>query len=353
MSSENTEIRSAHRNKFSASSHQRSPLVERDYHEIVIELLLALKGTRSSMELSKALGYKYNQFKRWETGEKQLRWDEFCMLCESLEISIQNVLLNVFQYSESDPKLFLSHLYSNKYPLISVDELSKQLHRHPSAIRRYVDGEIFPDLEFVLAFMNLDSNRLGTFIRAILPPNTGESLRSRFEKEKNQLITEASNPLAAAIEGWLITQGYLELEKHDPAYIAQRVGCSSEEVTQILASLQQARTVKQNENGKFLPTYEKMDMSGMDIELMMQFFKYWYDRATQHYAKVPFAHRGPVRGAGGCRVVAVSQRVSNEINQVILRADAEIRALVDSIPDSEPRDDVRVILLKAFSSQDF
>jgi hypothetical protein len=323
------------------------------YPDIVTELLLALKGSRSSIEISKAMGYKYNQVKRWETGEKQLRWDEFCLLCSTIEIPIYDALIGTFQYYQPDPRGFLNHLYSNKYPLLSIEELSKLLHRHPSAIRRYVDGEIFPDLEFVLAFMDLDVNRLGSFILSLLPPGEGASLRARFTDELDRMKIEAMNPLAAAVQGWLMSHEYLALNSHDSSYIAMRVGSTNEEVGEILEKMTQRGAVIRLENGKFAPNHHKIEMSGIDLQLLVQFFKFWTDRAANHYAQEPFVHKGTVHGVGACRVIPVSRRLSQEINQIVLRADAQIRSLLDKAPQDEPIDDVRVILMKTFSSRDF
>lgn len=352
-STEKSQTQSSPAEDFLFSPNHGAPKYQSQYPEIVSELLAALIGSRSTIEVSRAMGYKYNQVKRWESGEKHLRWDEFCNLCVALNIPISQALTYTFQYDHPDPHKILGHLYSNKYPLLSIDELSNRLHRHPSAIRRYIDGEIFPDLEFILAFMDLDANRLGSFILLLLPPGEGAPLRARFAEEYNRVKAEAMAPLASAMQGWLVSQEYRALEKHDSSFIAQRVGTSSQEVDEIFRKMTQVGTVIQLENGKFVPNYEKIDMSGMDLQLLIQFFKFWCDRAAQHYAKVPFEHKGSVRGSGACRVIPVSQRLSLEINQIMLRADAEIRALLDKAPEDEPLDDVRIILMKAFSSQDF
>jgi hypothetical protein len=121
-----------------------------------------------------------------------------------------------------------------------------------------------------------------------------------------------------------------------------------------------AGTVIRHEDGKLTVDYNTIVMTGLDPELLNKFFNFWYHRAALHYTKGPLIHRGPVRGASSCRVVAVSKKTSQEINEIIVRADAEIRAAiakyeksVDSGAEPDTRDDVRVILLKTFSTQDF
>ena len=321
-----------------------------NYPYIVAELLLALRGSRSSAELSKSAGYKFNQVNRWETGEKHLRWDEFCGYCHVLDIPLPQILSNIFHYDKPDPKEFLGHLYSLKFPFHSIAALAERLHRHPSAVRRYLDGEIYPDLEFVLAFMDLDATRLSNFISAILPSDSSSPLRTQFEKDVKVAISESQHPIAAAIEAWLKSLEYQKLEAHDDAFLADRAGCSPQTVQQTLSSMLKVGTVVQDEKLKFKPTYNTIDISGVSPKDLANLFKYWHERMVRFYSKGDFSHRGPVRTRGGVRIAPVSQKTSQQINEILLRTSSEIQMTLENGDDDF--DDVRVIIWGSMSTLD-
>lgn len=322
-----------------------------NYQAIVSEILLSLRGGRSSAELSKLLGYQYNQVNRWETGEKQLRWDEFCHYCQTLNIPITKILADIFQYSQPDPLGFLAHLSANQFPIYSIQSLADKLHRHPSAIRRYLDGSIFPDLELVLAFIDLDTNRLAYFLSAIFPTTYSSKLREEIEASLKLAQAESENPIAAGIEGWIATEAYKALEKHSDEFIAERVGITAAEVQNILPKMLKAGTLIRTANGKLAVNYDTINMMGTSSKSFNRFRRYWTQRAALRYKDDCYVDRGPVPGKGSCRVVAISQETSHEINEIILRADAEIRMAIAR--GKESYDDVRVIVMNSFSTLDF
>lgn len=300
------------------------------------------------------MGYKYNQVKRWETGEKQLRWDEFCTFCDALEVPFAQHLWSVFNFQRPNPHEFLSHLYSVRLSHYSIDQLSEKLHRHHSAIRRYLDGEIYPELEFVLAMMDLDRQLLGRFVLAVLPKDYQSPLRDRLESDLVRLDAEMETPLAAAIESWFATESYRQLRQHDDGWIAQRVGADVKEVSQILAKMLQVGTVTKTQENKYVRTYRSMDANGADLKLLLKFFQFWFNRASSHYGKDEVISNGPVRGVGFCRVAAVTEQASQQINEILVRASTEIATLLETQANDEDLcNDVRVIVLKTLSTQDF
>lgn len=322
-----------------------------NYQSVVSELLLALRGKRKTAELSKALGFKYNKVHRWESGEKQLRWDEFCNYCKILDIPISKILRDIFKFDQPDPLKFLKHLYENRFPRYTVQSLSEQMHRHPSAIRRYLDGETFPDLEFVLAFIDSDVNRLSVFLSSLLPANSDSPLRAKVDLEFKKMNSLGEYPMAAAIEMWLVTKDYLALPRHDSSFIANRVGSSAQQVDHILELMLSSETVKRLDNGKYAPTFHAIETAGIDAKLICKMFHHWHSQAAHFYTKGSFDFQGSAPCRGAMRVAPVSREVSQKINEVIVRTEAEIRDILEKGPESY--DDVRVILLGTFSTLDF
>jgi len=299
-------------------------MMSKNYQQTVLQLLLGIRRDRSTMALSRAMGYNYNQVKRWENGEKQLRWDEFCEYCSVLQIPLSQTLLQIFQYDQADPRGFLVHLYANKFPLYSIRVLAKKLHRHASAVRRYLHQEVFPDLEFVLTMIDLDTNELSKFISSLLKQDAGPS---------------GELPLLAAVHGWLQSDRYQALDHHQSGFLAKCIGCSVTEVDDILRRMVAVQLIAQTPNGKFQITQKILPTLAGNSSLQSKTFQYWLERAALHSS---------ASGPTSCQVIPASRETVRMINDILLRADFEIRLALEK--STGPYEDVRVILLKTFST---
>jgi hypothetical protein len=303
------------------------------YQEIVIHLLLALRGERSSIELSKAMGYSYNQVKRWESGEKQLRWNEFIHYCSILNIPILQILRELFQYQNADPQEFLSFLYSSKFRFYQTKVLAKKLNRHVSAMRRYLRGDVSPDLEFVLAFMDLEPGILEKFLKMLAPQLvadlTAQSLKEVGSQNPSQGFDKIA-PLSAAIHAWLRSESYksLSTQQSQSEFLAQRVGCSVADVDQLLSHMLKNHTVELTADGKYVP---------IGKTIAVQDSGFWFERAA--------AEANSFQGITDCQIVAASNVTLEKINEILLQAESKIRTLLEE--NRGPSENVRVILLKA------
>ncbi len=292
------------------------------YQEIVTHLLLALRGDRSTIELSKAMGYSYNQVKRWESGEKQLRWNEFIPYCEILNIPILEILRDLFQYKNADPQEFLNFLYGSKFRFYQTKVLAKKLNRHVSALRRYLRGDVSPDLEFVLAFMDLEPGVLPKFLSVLVPGfmmDGFQSVDQNFDKIA---------PLSAAVHAWLRSDSYQSLSTHQSEFLAQRVGCTVKDVEMLLSHMVKNRSVELTEDGKYVP---------IGKAIAIQDSGFWFERAAME--------ANSFEGITDCRIVAASNVTLEKINEVLLQAESKIRTLLEE--NRGPSENVRVILLKA------
>lgn len=319
-----------------------------NFSAIVSELVVALRQERSSAEVSRAMGYNYNKVHRWEIGTKQLRWDEFCDYCDVLEVPLAEVISRHFVFFWTDLRKFPNFLYTVKYSYHSVDSLAEKLHRHPSAIKRYLDGDVFPELEFILAFINLETLRIQRFILDLLPPDYKSPLRRKFEGYLQSADLVWNDPLAIVVREWLYASSYRELKEHDDKFIARRIGTSAKEVRSILRGMLQAGLVRRDENGKFSDTGLMLNQSGGWTKSLFEFYRFWYDRVAQKYAKgVESRREGNINGF---KFLSVSREKSLKIHEVLSRAEAEIRGIAQG--DCEQDDDVRVVFFGSLSTMD-
>lgn len=322
-----------------------------DSTRIKTALLNSMLSGRSSRELSYRLGFSYNQVRRWEIGEKQLRWDEFADLCEVLGLPLAQALERVFHYQPDEAGEltgFVGHLRTF-FPLESVEGLAAKLHCHPSALKRYLKGEIFPDLAFVLAFMDLNRSLLARFVASLVPQGLAE-FPEELRAELSRCEAEAAMPLAAAVEAALAVEDYQRLAAHDPRVVAHHAGCTPEEAEQAIQALFARGNIIRKPDGKFFPNYQTVNTHGMSSEEICRMLRYWSERGAMRFAGDVPASSGEVRSLICYRVAPASRTAMQRINEVLGRANAEILSILEG--DTEPPVAVRALLLHAFNAND-
>ena len=61
-----------------------------DYHKLVRLLLKDLRGTATQKQMSSRLGYSYNQWHKWESGQKRLMWNNLEVIASELKLNLDH-----------------------------------------------------------------------------------------------------------------------------------------------------------------------------------------------------------------------------------------------------------------------
>ncbi len=324
-----------------------------NYANIKKQLLLALRGELSAKALSVKLGFSFNQVHRWESGEKQLRWDEFVRLCDALSVPLEAAVSRML-FSESETSAHLTTnligLLRSRFPLWTIEDLAHRLNCHASVMKRYVRGEIFPDLEVVLAMIDLNHDWLGHFLLDLLPVSSNPEFRAQFEKEQRTALLTLREPLAQAIDACLVIRGYRELNAHDDAFIADQLGITPDEVKQILEQRLKLGILTQQADGKFFPAYITMDTTSSDARSAAVTLQFWNKRAGDRIGDGEFLSRGAAKSFSAYRVAAMSKPTMERANEILMRAFHEITTILEA--DNAIPEEVRILLLHSYSTKD-
>lgn len=80
----------------------------------IATLLKELRGSRTQAEMSKALGYKFNQYFKWESGTTEISFENFIQLCDYAHAPLLNILDSLLHYTEDriEQKELLKQLLS-------------------------------------------------------------------------------------------------------------------------------------------------------------------------------------------------------------------------------------------------
>ena len=324
-----------------------------NYANIKKQLLLALRGELSAKALSVKLGFSFNQVHRWESGEKQLRWDEFVNLCDVLGVPLEAAVSRLL-FSEPETSAHLAPnfigLLRSRFPLSTIEDLAHRLNCHASVMKRYVRGEIYPDLEVVLAMIDLNHNWLGHFLLDLLPVSSNPEFRILFEKEQQTALLTLREPIAQAIDACLVIRGYRELKVHDDAFIADQLGITPDEVKQIIEQRLSLGIVTQQADGKYFPTYITINTTSSDAQSAAITLQYWNKRAGERIGDGEFLSRGAAKSFSSYRVAAMSKATMQRTNEILMRAFHEVTTILEA--DDATPEEVRVLLLHSYSSKD-
>ena len=327
-----------------------------NYQTLKTELLVALRGSKSTKEISRSLGYSFDKVRRWELGQKHLRWDAFCEYCEVLKVPLAETLCKLMTFDPKQVDLnditkYVVQQMRKRYPNETNEQMADKLNCHLSVLKRYLSAEISPDIEFVFALLNLNQFFLGTFIIRLLPSNYGGPLRTQFAREEMFLRDESRSPFSIAVETALALADYIALPEHDDRYLALKSGCTVGEVRLILESGLRSGTVIRHDNGKYKATFNVENPCGANRAFFIRAIRLWTERALLRLENGnPINHREDLVGIGGFTVSTASKSAILQINEILLRANDQIAGVLRA--DNEPCEEIRVSVWHSFNSAD-
>jgi hypothetical protein len=324
-----------------------------EYSAIKIELLKILFNNRSTLEISRLMGYSFDQARRWLNGHKELRWDEFCDLCEVLHFPLRDSLIEIFNVflSDSDDNYFFIGQLRRKMPGESMRTLHKKLRVHPSILKRYFKGEVFPNLEFVFEMINLNSNILGSFLVRLVGPQRITPIHELFEKSQGQIQVAMFYPMAPAIEGLLCTEEYKNLQQHDENWFCNKLGITLNEFQQTWNSMVRNQRVELLA-GKYQITYQTINTTGSMTDQINRMADFWTERARLRFMTKDHKpiRNSQIPGVFAYRILPMSKDAAMKAIHIISDAFSNVLALAESDPG--PYQDVRVLVVHNFSVED-
>lgn len=252
-----------------------------DYAALKIEILIALRGNRTQMEMSQLLGYSFNQYHKWETNLKWLRWDEFILILETLKIPYKEAFHQSLAFN-GDPGKF-SELISVICANLSNNEIAQIIGQTEDVIRRWFRKGISPSTETVFQIIHLRTNNLTELLSHFVRIEDTDELKNQYSLLLKHKKAEINYPFSAAIEASLCLEEYQKLPEHSNEWLANRILVSEELVKAAISSLLQAGTIAKK-NNKYILQENWVQLNGLPLEEAAKVDKYWTLRALDRYA---------------------------------------------------------------------
>lgn len=311
-----------------------------DFARLASELLRALRGKRSQPAFSRRLKYKSNVAYLWESGRAFPSFEKTLVIARTARVEPAAALRRFFGEdrlpdwlrapSVDLPLLALSFLEELRGGT-SVAELARRTGFNRFAIARWLDGRAAPRLPQALALIEASSLRVLDFVASLVDPKRLPSFAAAHADLVAARRAAYELPFSLVVLHALELEDYRSLPRHEPGFLARRLGLSDAEEESCLSALLAAGQIRDN-GARYEPTrIQVVDTRGDErraVQLRRYFFQLALDRVVQG-----------TPSASGYNVFAVSRADYARIVELQRGYYAQLRAIVAA---SEP---VQVIAL--------
>lgn len=248
-----------------------------NFQKLEMEILRGARGALSQQELSRRLGFGFNQVYRWEGGLLNIRWKDFVRFCKFAEVDLHFKLRLFYGIDVLDLKA--KTVVVTLKGLRSLDALAKQLGRSPRVLQRWQNGTSEPYLKDILKLMYVTSQCLLEFSAQL----AGKRGLPTFSKELNQRKMErdfhfAHPEFGAIIRCFELTE-YEAAKTHSAAFIAKKINLKVKDVTQLI-QLAEEKGLVRSVRGKYEVVNKSLSTLG-DLEGRKRILNYWMTRQIE------------------------------------------------------------------------
>lgn len=214
-----------------------------DPQQLASDWLRALRGRRSQVALSRRLGYRSNISYRWESGR--------CFPSASATLGLVQLLGgdvrgSLARFYRAEPAWLarvdvcsvqgVASLLDDLRGGAKLIELARRSGFSRFAITRWLRGRADPTLPEFLALVEFTSHRLLDFVAAFTDPEQLPSARAAWRRLQAAREGAYGQPWSHAVLRAIELRDYLALPRHEPGWLARRLGIT-EELEQVCLEL--------------------------------------------------------------------------------------------------------------------
>ncbi|MEL6342385.1 MAG: DUF4423 domain-containing protein [Myxococcota bacterium] len=205
------------------------------------QLLRALRGHRSQVQLARRLGYRGNPITDWETGRRYPTAAETLQICRRVGIDVDAAFQQFHAASaaalgEGDDRGIAAWLDAlrGSTPLV---ELARRTGASRYAVARWIHGDARPRLPDFLGLVDAITGRTPDLVAALVSIDAVPALAARHRALEAARRLAFEEPWTALILRVLETDAYQALPTHPPGWISARLPISPETERRCLARL--------------------------------------------------------------------------------------------------------------------
>ncbi|WP_437960523.1 DUF4423 domain-containing protein [Sorangium sp. So ce119] len=224
-----------------------------DHESLAQELIRALRGRRSQRAFSRRLGFRTNVVYTWESGRRWPTAATFLAAARRAGVDVAGAVGRFFPslpawLAHADPASAegVAALLSEMRGMSPIVDVARRAGRSRYAVARWLAGEAEPRLPDFLRMVEACSLRLLDFVALFADPAALPAVSAAWRTLEAQRRAVYEEPLLPAILLALEMPSYRALPRHEPGWIARRLGFPAEDEARCLERLAEAGQIRKS-----------------------------------------------------------------------------------------------------------
>lgn len=258
---------------------------------IVSSFIKKSRGDLSRTEFSKVLGHSNNVVQRWESGVKQLLFDDFVLICKHTNIDLKEIIFSItgirFDHDIDGATVCSDLLQTPSSRTLAESTLSSQ------KIKRLSAGKSKLTFEDFLTILNCNGDRVVDFLAYLFDDDELKEIFTDASFIYNELI--AGNADYSTLYMLLSLNGYKSLKEHSSTYLGELMGITAREINEMLKLLERAKMIRWEKKHFICAEDTVENRAGRDTsgkKAMIQWRSKINESNRAETVEVPSKHRG-------------------------------------------------------------
>lgn len=304
-----------------------------DYDLLARQLIKAIRGRRSQVDLSRRLGYRSNMVHRWESGECSPSAATFLGMCAKQRIDVALAFTRFYgrrplwlaETPATSAEAVAAFLRDQKGK-VALGELARRAGCNRFTLSRWLKGSAEPPLGELLRVLEVSSQRLMDFISSLTDPARLPLLAEPWARLQRTRDMAYDQPWSHAVLRALEIDEYRELG-YKPSYLARKLGVDVPVVERALEALVESGQV-QRSGGHYRVERVSSVNTGHDPVRARQLKARWTEEALRRLGS-------GAPGLFGYSVFAVGRAELLRMRELQLEYVRAMEALVQSSPRND------------------
>jgi transcriptional regulator with XRE-family HTH domain len=323
------------------------------YHSIKYKLLQQLRGELSQNQLSEKLGYKFNQYHKWEIGSKSLSLFDFIDICDVLGLDFFKAIEKVFIINLKDQNE--AQIFEKLYLLLGPedkDQLAELLDINKSTLYRWLKGKGSPDLSIILFWIDKRTQYLKSFMSELIGKYDADRILKEDSKRVDQYKIYKDYPYLPALEYYFYTTQYDKARHIGISAIANDLNLSVEQVEIGIQTLLNNNAITIDDDKKYTINHKRKDLGTMHISTSAAVGKYWTQKSLDRFNTpdhIPIK-TGEASNMWAWRIIPVPKSLEMPIKE---RFSLCFKDITEMIEEHEgPADSIKAFVFHMFDAGD-
>jgi transcriptional regulator with XRE-family HTH domain len=257
-----------------------------DYEHLAAELLRALRGKRSRAAVAKRLGCRPNAIYTWEAGRNFPTAARTFRVARRLGVDVHACLQRFYgkapawlEAADVAAPETITRLIDDLRGRTTIVALAASTGRSRFAVSRWLKGGAQPRLPDFLRLIEASSLRLLDFVAAFVDPSSLPSVRQRWLELEATRRAAYGAPWSHAFLRALELSDYRQLARHQPGWLARRLGLPAEEEARCLTLLEATGQIALD-HGRYAPARILTVDTRRDPDAGQRLRRFWAEAAV-------------------------------------------------------------------------